>query len=47
MLELGGAAAPVGNGLDGISLQAMLRGGETFECPLYWRMNRRNQRAYC
>jgi arylsulfatase A-like enzyme len=46
MLELGGAAAPVGHALDGVSLQTVMRGGQVFERPLFWRMNHRSQRAY-
>ncbi len=46
MLELGGAAAPEGHALDGVSLAAVLREpAQTFERPLYWRMNHRQQRA--
>ncbi|WP_225781710.1 sulfatase [Xenophilus sp. Marseille-Q4582] len=46
MLELGGAAAPAGHALDGVSLAAVLREpAQTFERPLYWRMNHRQQRA--
>ncbi|RYF77871.1 MAG: twin-arginine translocation pathway signal protein [Comamonadaceae bacterium] len=46
LLEVGGAQAPAGHALDGVSLAAVLREpAQTFERPLYWRMNHRQQRA--
>jgi arylsulfatase A-like enzyme len=46
MLELGGAMPHASHLLDGVSLQSVLRGGDAFERPLYWRMNHRSQRAF-
>lgn len=47
MLELGAGRAHPDYPLDGVSLQAVLRNPEaTFERPLYWRMNHRQQRAF-
>ena len=46
MLELGGATADAQHPLDGISLAAILRDPtQTFERPMFWRMNHRGQRA--
>jgi arylsulfatase A-like enzyme len=46
MLELGGATPRASHPLDGLSLQSVLRGGASFERPLYWRMSHRQQRAF-
>lgn len=46
MLELAGAKPHADYPLDGVSLSPVLRQpGQTFERPLYWRMNHRGQRA--
>jgi len=46
MLELGGGQPHPDYALDGVSLQAVLRNpAATFDRPLYWRMNHRQQRA--
>ena len=46
MLELGGGKAHPDFPLDGVSLAPVLREPtQTFERPLYWRMNHRHQRA--
>jgi arylsulfatase A-like enzyme len=46
MLELGGGRANPDFPLDGLSLAGVLTDpAKTFERPLYWRMNHRNQRA--
>jgi arylsulfatase A-like enzyme len=46
MLELGGGQAHANYPLDGVSLAAVLRHpSQTFERPLYWRMNHRDQCA--
>ena len=46
MVELAGARADAGHPFDGVSLAPVLRQPEqTFERPLYWRMNHRGQRA--
>lgn len=46
MLELGGAAAHAQHPWDGVSLAAFLRDpSQTFERPMFWRMNHRGQRA--
>jgi len=46
MLELGGGQPHPDYPLDGVSLQGVLRDpAATFERPLYWRMNHRQQRA--
>lgn len=47
MLALGGGSAHPDYPLDGVSLAQVLRQpSQTFERPLYWRMNHRQQRAY-
>ena len=56
MLEVGGSGSGCGGGgsatahtehpPDGVSLQSVLRGGASFDRPLYWRMNHRQQRAH-
>ncbi len=46
MLEMGGATPAPDLPWDGVSLQQVLMGGPSFERPMYWRMNHRNQRAY-
>lgn len=46
MLEVGGGYPHADFPLDGVSLQAVLKNPErTFERPLFWRMNHRQQRA--
>jgi arylsulfatase A-like enzyme len=46
MLELGGGQAHPDYPLDGVSLRSVLSDpAATFERPLYWRMNHRQQRA--
>ncbi|MDM0085366.1 sulfatase-like hydrolase/transferase [Variovorax sp. J31P179] len=46
MLELGGGSPSVDFPLDGVSLASVLRTpSDTFDRPLYWRMNHRQQRA--
>jgi arylsulfatase A-like enzyme len=46
MLELGGATADPQYPLDGVSLASILQDPSlSFDRPLYWRMNHRNQRA--
>jgi arylsulfatase A-like enzyme len=46
LLELGGATADPAYPLDGVSLAPILRdASQSFDRPLYWRMNHRNQRA--
>jgi arylsulfatase A-like enzyme len=45
MLDLGGAKPHADYPLDGVSLTQVLRSGETFNRPMHWRMNHRNQRA--
>ena len=46
MLELGGGQPHPDYPLDGVNLQGVLRDpAATFERPLYWRMNHRQQRA--
>ncbi len=46
LLALGGATMPEGHAPDGVSLARVLRDpAQTFERPLYWRMNHRGQRA--
>jgi arylsulfatase A-like enzyme len=46
MLDAAGVAAHPTCPLDGVSLLPVLRdAGQTFERPLYWRMNHRSQRA--
>ncbi len=45
MLELGQAQSHAAFPLDGVSLSAVLRGGQPFARPMYWRMNHRSQRA--
>ncbi len=46
MLELGGATADPQYPLDGVSLASILQDASlSFDRPLYWRMNHRNQRA--
>ena len=46
MLELGGAAPDAQHPWDGVSLAAFLRDpSQTFERPMFWRMNHRGQRA--
>jgi arylsulfatase A-like enzyme len=46
LLALGGGSAHPDYPIDGISLEPVLRQpSETFERPLYWRMNHRSQRA--
>ena len=46
ILELGGAAPDAQHPLDGVSLAAFLRDpSQTFERPMFWRMNHRGQRA--
>jgi arylsulfatase A-like enzyme len=46
LLELGGGKAHPDFPLDGVSLAGVLREpAQTFERPLYWRMNHRQQRA--
>tara|TARA_R110000850_G_scaffold168543_1_gene293549 strand:- start:67891 stop:69213 length:1323 start_codon:yes stop_codon:yes gene_type:complete len=46
MLDIGGGQPHPDHPLDGISLLKVLQNpAETFERPLYWRMNYRNQRA--
>lgn len=46
LLELGGAKADPEYPLDGVSLAPVLRdASQSFDRPLYWRMNHRNQRA--
>lgn len=46
LLEAGGGVPEPGCPLDGISLMPVLRdAAHTFERPLYWRMNHRQQRA--
>ncbi|MEP7281489.1 MAG: sulfatase-like hydrolase/transferase [Rubrivivax sp.] len=46
MLELGGGRADPDFPLDGVSLQGVLRNPATsFERPMFWRMNHRQQRA--
>ena len=46
MLALGGAQPAPGFDWDGVDLAGVLRGGPSFERPLYWRMNHRHQRAH-
>jgi arylsulfatase A-like enzyme len=47
LLALGGGSAHPDYPIDGISLEPVLRQpSETFERPLYWRMNHRHQRAF-
>ncbi len=47
LLALGGGCAHPDYPIDGISLEPVLRQpSETFERPLYWRMNHRHQRAF-
>ena len=47
LLALGGGSAHPDYPLDGVSLAQVLRQpSQTFERPLYWRMNHRQQRAY-
>ena len=47
LLALGGGSAHPDYPIDGISLEPVLRKpSETFERPLYWRMNHRHQRAF-
>ncbi len=46
LLDMGGGRAHPDYPLDGVSLQGVLRDpSATFERPLYWRMNHRQQRA--
>ena len=46
MLELGGAAPDAQHPWDGVSLASFLRDpSQTFERPMFWRMNHRGQRA--
>jgi len=47
LLALGGGSAHPDYPIDGTSLEPVLRQpSETFERPLYWRMNHRHQRAF-
>jgi arylsulfatase A-like enzyme len=46
MLALVGATAAPEYAWDGVSLQPVLCGGESFDRPLHWRMNHRSQRAH-
>ncbi len=46
MVELAGATPDANHPLDGVSLTSVMRNPvQTFERPLYWRMNHRGQRA--
>jgi arylsulfatase A-like enzyme len=46
MLDIGGGQADAAYPIDGVSLRSVLSNPkQTFEHPLYWRMNHRHQRA--